>query len=45
MKNEKILIPDEVITDYTASDDEREKQEKEYRERAKEAFEKLGIDK
>lgn len=45
MKNEIIIIPDEFIPDYSASDDEREKQEKEYREKVKEAFEKLEIDK
>lgn len=45
MKNEKIIIPDEVIADYTASDDEKEKQKKEYREKVKAAFEKLEIDK
>lgn len=39
------MIPDEFIPDYSASDDEREKQEKEYREKVKEALEKLEIDK
>lgn len=45
MKNEKIIIPDEFIPDYSTPDKDMEKQEKEYREKVKEAFEKLEIDK
>lgn len=45
MKNEKIIIPDEFIPDYSTADKDMETQENEYREKVKAAFEKLEIEK
>ncbi len=45
MKDKEILVPDEVKLNIFISDEEREKQDKEIFEKAKNAFKELGIEK
>lgn len=40
-KDEKILIPDEFVPDYSISKEEQKEQEDKHRKKTKEAFDKL----
>lgn len=43
--DEKILIPDEYVPDYSLSIDDEKKRREEWNKKSKDAFEKLNISK